>query len=303
MNYRKVKFQYFQVFSQVTGEIPKLFDLKQWISQMATTSLENRAKEYNGESARLEEAYFADDYDFYFLHFVRLRATNIPSRAKLDTNVEPMELGDDEYLGEEVSALYDESRNILMLQRNKYSLSPTGIEDYLNLAWGKDETISLRAISVPDPFILARRPAIYRKINLRLANVTQATERGVLGKLNSKLSQIVDSFGALNSVNAQITITMGTKKEENLNEKEVGLILSDIEENPELFSGAEVAVKESDEGKVELIDLLNNLAHDYATFRMEARTTLNHYSIAEAMYIKYHPQKDNRQAEVTTYLR
>lgn len=49
MNYRKVKFQYFQVFSQALGGAPNLFDLKQWISQMATTSLENRVKEYNGE--------------------------------------------------------------------------------------------------------------------------------------------------------------------------------------------------------------------------------------------------------------
>ncbi|CAM3489062.1 hypothetical protein FTE24_006405 [Saccharibacillus sp. WB 17] len=214
-----------------------------------------------------------------------------------------MELEDDEYLGEEVSALYDESRNILMLQRNKYSLSPTGIEDYFNLSWGGNETLSLRAIAIPDPFMLARRPTIYRKINLRLANVTQAKEQGILNNLNSRLSQIVDSFGSLNGVNAQITITMGMKKEENLNEEEVGRILNDIEENPELFSGAEITVKESDEGKVELIDLLNNVAHDYATFRMEARTTLNHYAIAEAMYLKYHPRNGNRQAEVMAYLR
>ncbi len=43
-----------------------------------------------------------------------------------------MELDEDEYIGEEVSALYDQEYSIIMLQRNRNSLSPSGIEKYFS---------------------------------------------------------------------------------------------------------------------------------------------------------------------------
>ncbi|UOQ47777.1 hypothetical protein MUN88_17240 [Gracilibacillus caseinilyticus] len=218
--YRKVKFEYFQVTVRKIGETKEeLFDLTRWMDVVNKISLEKRAREYLGERARLEEAYFDEDLDYYFLHFVRLRATNIPSKAKIDTNVEPFELEDDEYLGEEVSALYDDNKSILMLQRNKFSLGPSGIADYLNIIWANDnETICIRSIPIPDAFQLARKPKIYRKVNLRLANINSAVDQGFVDKLKSPLGPIIKSYGEYGGVNAQITITVGMKKDGELNE-------------------------------------------------------------------------------------
>lgn len=304
MDYRKVKFEYFQVwFTEKSGK-EHLFDLKKWMSHASSISLEKRAKEYRSERARLEEAYLDEEFSFYFLHFVRLRATNIPSKAKLDTNVEPFELEDDEFLGEEVSALYDEVNYVLMLQRNKFSLGVNGIEDYLNLLWnGEEGHISLRPIMVPNSFALARKPGIYRRINLRLANVTKAREQGIAAKLKSPLSNIVDAFGEYNGLNAQVTITVGNQKEFNLDEEIVNATIDDIEQHQSLFTKAELAVKDNDDSPVEIIDLFDNLAHDYATFRLETRGTLNHYSLAEAMWQIYHPENNNRQSDIYSFLK
>lgn len=307
MNYRRVKLEYFQVvFKKDEDQLndrDRLFDLTQWMHNANQISLEKRAREYRTEKARLEQAYFDTDFNYYFLHFVRLRATNIPSKARIDANVEPFELDDDEYLGEEVTALYDEDRHILMLQRNKYSLGPNGIEDYLNLIWPKiDETIYLRPIPIPNSFNLAKKPKVYRRINVRLADLHHQKSEGIVEKFKSPLGKMIKTFGEYNGVNAQITITVGNQKDAELNNDMVKSTIDDIENNSEMFSKAEIAMKDNDDTAVEVLDLFDGKAHDFVTFRMENRETLNHYSIAEAMWLKYHPSNENRQAEIKSYL-
>jgi hypothetical protein len=301
--YRKVKFEYFQVTITDENGTEKLFDLSRWIDVVNQISLEKRIKEYRGERARLEEAYYDTDFDYYFLHFVRLRATNIPSIVKIDANVEPFELEDDEYLGEEVSALFDEDKSILMLQRNKFSLGPSGIEEYINLLWpNENERINIKPIPIPNSFELARRTRIYRKINIRLANINQYYTESLIDRLKSPLKKVISSFGEYQGINAQITITVGNNKDSELNNEAISNTIDDIEENKDLFTKAEIAVKDHDDAPVEVIDLFDSKAHDFTTFRLESKATLNHYSVAEAMYYIYHPKQRNRQAVIKSYL-
>jgi hypothetical protein len=301
--YRKVKFEYYQVKITDSNGNERPFDLSRWIDAVNQVSLEKRIREYRGERARLEEAYYDPDFDYYFLHFVRLRATNIPSIAKLDANVEPFELEDDEYLGEEVSALFDEDKCILMLQRNKFSLSPTGIQDYLNLMWpNEEENIIIMPIPIPNSFELARKPKIYRRLNVRLADMDKRVNEGILDNFKSPLKKIISSYGEYNGINAQITITVGNYKDNELDNEVINETLDDIEDNQEVFNKAEISVKDNDDAPVEVIDLFDSKAHDFATFRLESKATLNHYTVAEAMYIKYHPEKQNRQAAIKSYL-
>lgn len=305
IHYRKVKFEYYQLFIKKEGKTRfELFDLTEWMEFVKNVSLEKRSRDYNSERARLEEAYFDQDLNYFFLHFVRLRATNIPSKAKLDTNVEPFELEDDEYLGEEVSALYDENKSILMLQRNKFSLGPSGIEEYMNLMWPNDnDEIELRSIPIPNSFELAKKPKVYRKLNLRLADIDKKVSPGIVSKFKSPIKNLVSTYGEYKGVNAQIVITVGTQKDSELNEEAMRETIDDIENNKDLFSKAEISVRDHDTAPVETIDLFDGKAHDFSTFRLETRGTLSHYAVAEAMYFLYHPEKRNRQAEIKSYLR
>lgn len=304
MLYRKVKFEYYQVWIEKGGH-EELFDLRKWMSLlMGTKSLEKRVAEYRDEQARLEEAYYDPDFEYDFLHFVRLRATNIPSKAKIDSAVEPFELEDDEFLGEEVTALYDQNQHILMLQRNKFSLGPSGIEDYMNIMWPNEgEFIRLRPIAAPNSFIKAKEYPIHRRINLRLANITKAREQGVIDKLKSPLRRIVSSYGEFEAINAQIILTVGQGKEGQLDKDSMISAIEDIQENQSLFTKAEIAVKNYDDAPVEVFDLFESQAHDFATFALETRATLNHYNIAETMWNIYHPKNKNRQSDIKSYLR
>ncbi|UTR05465.1 hypothetical protein MM326_15310 [Alkalihalobacillus sp. LMS6] len=309
MNYRKVRFEYYEVVYKKTKDRlrgkDRLFDLVKFMDKAKKKSLEGRTYDYRSERARLEEAYWDVDLNFYFLHFLRLRDTNIPSKAKTNKSVEPMELADDEYIGEEVSALYDEDNHILMLQRNKHSLGPEGIEEYLNLLWNSDnEKIYLRPICPPNVIRLAQNASEYRKINIRLANIGEEETKSALSKLKSPLKNIVNAFGQYEGVNAQVVITVGNSND-GLNNETIQDTLVDLRDNGELFNKAEIALRDEDDTRVELIDLFNHKAHDIASFRMEKRETLNHYSIVSQMHKFYSSDEDcdNRQKVIKGYLR
>lgn len=148
---RKVRMEYYEVVCKAKDDsagIPdRSFDLNLWINKAAKLSLEARTFDYYEEQARLDKFWYDDGSEFWFLNFVRLRETNIPSKARKDKEAEPITLDDDEYIGEDVTALYDEKLNIFMLQRNRHSLGVSGLEEYLNLIWNaEDITIYLRPI-------------------------------------------------------------------------------------------------------------------------------------------------------------
>lgn len=308
MSYRIVRFEYYQVVYRKNNDGPhlrdRLFELVRWIDKASKKSLEGRTYDYHQEQARLERAYWDDELNFFFLHFDRLRDTNIPSKAKADDFVVPLELDDDEYIGEEVSALYDNQNHVLMLQRNRYSLGPEGIEEYLNLLWDDpNETIYLRPITPPDTFALVRGASEFRKINIRLADIPEARQATLLSRLKSPIKGIVNSYREYKGKNAQVLITVGNGKG-TLDPETVSDTLDDLHDQQELFSKAEIAKKDDDDSKVELIDLFSHKAHDITSFRMEHRESLNHYAIAKEMYKIYSPadECDNRQADIVHYL-
>lgn len=310
MSYRKVRFEYYQVVfrkqEDKSTDRDRLFDLVLWMEKASKKSLEGRTYDYYSEQARLENAYWDSELNFSFLHFVRLREINIPSKAKSDKRVEPIELEDDEYIGEEVSALYDEENHVLMLQRNRHSLGPEGIEEYLNLLWGNEkEKIYLRPITAPNVFELAKKAKEYRKINIRFADLKQNNESKVNQIFKSPLKKMIHAFDDYQGTNGQITVTMGNIKNESLDEQTITDTLLDIEGNPEYFSKAEIALKDDEDSRVELVDLFAHKAHDFGNFRMEKRETLNHFTIAKEMWTIYSSNEDclNRQKKINSYLK
>ncbi|WP_141521794.1 DUF6731 family protein [Bacillus cereus] len=114
----------------------------------------------------------------------------------------------------------------------------------------------------------------------------------------------ISSFSEYEGVNAQIIITVGNKQGVSLSPQTVEDTITDIQDNRDLFSSAEVVRREDDESRVEVIDLFEHKAHDYASFRMEKRETLSHYAIANAMWKKYSNAEgcDNRKKDISSYL-
>ncbi len=174
------------------------------------------------------------------------------------------------------------------------------------MIWNNEnETIYLRPICPPNSFEVARIAEEYRRINLRFTDINLNSNPRLIDRLRSSLGSILRSFEDFQGINAQVIITVGHYRNFSLEEQTVRDTLIDIEENPNLFSKAEIAKKDDDDTKVELIDLFEHKAHDFGTLRLESRGTLSHYRIAEEMWTVYSPAEgcNNRQRDINGYLR
>lgn len=297
---RKVKFEYYEVVSKKNSDPPqtpdRLFDLQRWIDKAEKLSLEGRTFDYYNERARLDKFEYDDSYDLWFLNFVRLRETNIPKRGRIDRELEPIELDDDEFIGEDVSMLYDPKLNIAMLQRNIYSLGPSGIQKYLNLLWANEnnEEIFLRPIYSPNSFDRAFKKGMYKKITIRFAQVPKK-----LDNLQSPIKSIIESFGKYNGVTGEITINVWPAREGNLHRETIHETLNDIKENRDIFKKALISIKKEEDEPVEIIDLFEDKLYDYLTFSLEARQSLACEYVQEEMVRKYL----ERRAEILTLIK
>ena len=70
---------------------------------------------------------------------MKLRDTNIPSIVKKEEEAKPLELEDDEYIGEDLVMIYDPKNQVAMIQSNRFAFSKGKLEKYLNKIWGVDE--------------------------------------------------------------------------------------------------------------------------------------------------------------------
>ncbi|UUZ84758.1 hypothetical protein LJK88_14640 [Paenibacillus sp. P26] len=253
---RKIKFEYYRVVSRKReDEIrtpDRLFDLRRWIDKANKKSLEARTFDYRQERSRLEEAGFDEDVNQWYLHFSRLRDSLLPSKATVTSKVEPFTLEEDEFLGEEVTALYDEDSFILMVQRNRLSLGHSGLEEYLNLIWAEDEeTIYLRPILATDIVERAKKGDQVRKITIRFADLeTREMKEGS----KSSIRRLVEGMRNYGAVNGEITLSVGHSRDKTLAAETINDSIDDILLNKGFITKAEVSIKnEGDE--VEIMDL------------------------------------------------
>lgn len=294
-NTRKIRMEYFEVVSRNNNnraDTPDtVFDLKRWISKAGKLSLEARTFDYYQEQARLDKLWYNDRSKYWFLNFIRLRETGIPTKAKIDQESVPFDLDDDEYIGEEVNALYDEALHIIMLQRNRYSLGVAGIEEYLNLIWGSDsEKIYLRPICPNNLQEKANRAPQYRKFTIRFADVKN---NDIDTAENRPLKIIFDNFKRYGAVNAEVTVSMGYNRGESLHLETVRETISEIIQNKTMVTKAEVSIKETDDTSVEVIDLFADKLHDFIFVTLEKRMSLASEYVENYMVARYDESKGN----------
>lgn len=113
---RNIKFQYFQII--IESEKQKFqFCFEDWAVYIDKEELVRKNLELKGLKARIEV--YENDKDnnkIWTMRFMKLRDTNIPSKVKENEIAIPVELADDEYIGEDVTFLYDEEYGIAMIQ-------------------------------------------------------------------------------------------------------------------------------------------------------------------------------------------
>lgn len=176
-----------------------------------------------------------------------------------------MELDEDEYIGEEVSALYDQEYSIIMLQRNRNSLSPSGIEKYFSGVLGNGDLIELAPIPVPDELRTVKQNQIFRKLSIGFSPTNIDDE--ILNNTNKSILQIIRGSRDLGTLRVSVTLSLGnSKKEKTLKQKEI-IELGNLE-NYEGFNKIKVNRREDEDTEIETVDLISGKLNDVITMEV-----------------------------------
>lgn len=296
---RTIRVEYFEVvcrkMKEETGSPDTPFDFNRWIDKADKLTLDQRVYEYYQDWARLDKIFYREESNYWFLNFIRLRETNIPSTAKLDRVSEPLTLEEDEYIGEEVTILYDEDIYVLALQRNRYSLGVSGIEEYINRLWdSNEERIYLRPILPLELQKKIFKTNIYRRLIIRFADVNS---KELKGDSKKPLIRLYNDIKKYNAVTAEISIGMGYNYGEHLDMETIRDTIYGVMENKDIISKAQLKIKENEDTSVETIDLFSDKLYDFISIPIKERTSLTSQNIEPYMLDRYNVSKDRiRQA-------
>lgn len=156
---------------------------------------------------RLQGAY--DSRDFIEGNMMRIRMDDIPLKASLSGAVELFDLEEDEGFGEETAFLYHKPMKVLILQRNKYSVSAFTFALYYKNKANMNQYIILRKILREDVMQKLARMTIFRKFDVKLAgleNYEMFRDEGF------GVEQIIDLTERFRAPSVEIGLSMGKKR-------------------------------------------------------------------------------------------
>lgn len=273
---KTIRFDYFQVCCQQydaenNSVSYPIFDLEPILEKASAIPIADRRYEFYDEWARLQVANkqvvpIKNDsgtkkvvVPIWELQFLRIRKNIIPGIATDEGDFTPLVLDDNQGLGEEASALYDRRNSVLMLQRNRNSLSPSGIEYYFKQVYPA-ENIVLHPIILPKDLERFKESDIYKGFHIKFADIRQEDS-------DSSLGEIVSTAEEFDAVNYEVKFSAGRKKAKSLNPSAVIRAIRRFYNNTNLDK-FEIKKKDDEDSSPELIDLIKERLHDFSTFEI-----------------------------------
>ncbi|MCX7884655.1 MAG: hypothetical protein N2448_06460 [Caloramator sp.] len=292
MGIKNVRIDYFRVccreYDQERNTVSndlKLFDLAGLLSVAITRTSAENTYTFGGEDARLQLIEKETDSPYWKMQFLRIRKDVLPGIATDGGEYTMLDLDDDEWVGEEVSVLYDETLHTIAVQRNRNSLGISGIEGFFNYVMNDPQyIIQFCPIPVPDELRQLRTGEYFKKIMLSFAET--ALDKDILPK-NSSLYKIikgVEGFGAIN-VNITMSIGRGKGNINTLDEQEV-LRLMDLK-GINGFSKIEIYKKPHEDAKIEVIDLIEGKLYDVEKMEYGKDNPIQYNRVINVMKSKY----------------
>lgn len=235
--------------------------LEAMINSVANDDLEERIRSVGSGEVRLDaiDKKKKNGVRKWYLDFTRIRDTHGPGKARRDTPVEGLDIGEDEFYGEEAAALYLPDKNYLLVQYNHYGVRPGSMQSYFSDYIDGEINVYSFSIALDKGAEARFKRGKYLtrfEIKVNVDDLTKA-EREAGGAL-------ADAAAAAARLNARtMTITMSAGREKKRN------LLGAKETFWKFFHGsaaiqaAIVSSREKAEGQTEVIDLINEkLVHN-----------------------------------------
>lgn len=206
---------------------------------------------------RLQEA--SSSHQRWEGDMIRIRMDELPLVASLDGKTEPVDLEDDEGIGEETAFRYHSGLRVLALQRNRTGVSAYAFARYFELMGELDETIILEPVLELDT--LNRLNAIHdvTKFEIRFAGLRNIGE--IFQGQDATIKQFITVADQFRAPTMTVTLSMGHARDGFLATSKVKRVARALRR---LVSSDRGAVKRieisghSDTDEKDVIDLLKD---------------------------------------------
>lgn len=306
---KNVKFDFFQV--QVTksksinakrAEI-KPFDLTKWMDMVRPKYEKDPSSvslNFYGEQVRCDHSGMngiGTKTPLARLHFTKFREKNSPAIGNIhDVKLDPVNLSSDEYIAEDVTALFDPSNSVLMLQKNIYSLSRRVLEAYITQLWNKGKAdkdfqyIHLVPIFQKNNFTKGKRGENFKSLSFKTAN--KINNASFSNPFKGKIGAMFDTLKPVSGVNIEVKISASKKKNSYLDDKGTIGIINEIENDEKLFKKAGVSFESKNAG-LTYIDLMDGKVQSTLPFNVPKKRPLDSDAVWTSMLAEYRPDGGN----------
>lgn len=262
------------------------------------------------EYAEIEKDTLAYDTrrDIYSFQLSKLRESNIPSKKRFGEIKEDILLNQDEYIGEFISFIYDNTYQAAIVQSNFYGLTVKQTEHVLTqLRFRYLDTIGR---TEQTPLVVKLAPIIDRSKVERVVNADYHKKIRIKGSdvmLDAALNEqslLSDARRLLNEssgVNIDLTISLGrSERTATLNTDTVRRTIEQFRALPDnIRPQIELTSLENEEGEIETINLIEPRMTDRVIIEVQPRQTVAH----EYLYHTFIELYDQRRPDVRRVLR
>lgn len=276
---RQIKFCYYKVallkkINETEHEIVGDYNLVNWFQKIENMNKLNHRIELSDSYVVMDQIYYYENRDIYALRAFKVRDVNVPSKIKDGKEAEPIPLGVDEYIGEDMNWLYDREKSICMIQQNRMSIGIARLSEWVNKMIHLDG-FYIKFIPILDKFMPSKLQRKHiRSIDFSFINLAPDNKDG-------SLAQIIRNVDRLSGLSGKISISVGHSKNKELNPIEIMDLVEDIRSNPGLISSAKIKLRDDDKPRVEIVDLLEESLHDFIEYDIELKKPLD-FDVARA---------------------
>lgn len=193
--------------------------------------------------------------NFWQGDLIRIRMNNIPTIASLSGETEPIDLEDDEGLGEETAFLYHIPTKVLMIQRNRLGVSVSAFSRYCQRICQLSEDIAFDPILRGDVLVRLTQMRVVRKFELKVARVEDLS---ILQGRNLGVDEILNIREFFNAPKISLAVSVGNRRDmslENVIDTAISLFRH-ASENTGNVKKIEVSGAEEEDSQTDVIDLL-----------------------------------------------
>ncbi len=280
----KITCRYFWVkkYSEVgnKGE-QSLFDLRKWFNKIGNLGLKEKVKPIGNEKGRLDVCKNRNNY--WALNFIKLEDYSSMYIVGEGSNARHVDISveNDEYIGKNTVALYDEKRAIMMVMSNRGGFSPNTITTYINSFYDEPVCV-LEPVKENKDF---KNPySKYGKITVKISSVNE-----FVPSKGAPYEHALEAAAEMNAETFSFEFNVGRKKNKYLDANMVRTIISDAFSNMGAVSIAQVRM--TDEEGTALYSLFENVTYNVISMNADEKGEIPFEKIAEKMMEEYSKSK------------